>query len=100
MNGAPQRGTLAVDLRFIRAGLPLCTPRAAAGLLDAAIARAEREGTQAEIWHGEAAQREAAVARIEAVRAELGRLGRLLAPQDAGGRRVLKQIRDALDQAT
>jgi len=100
----PSRGTLAADLRFLSAGLPGDTPQTVTRLLDAAVERADRERAQAQIWHGEAAQREAAVARLEVVRAELDRAERLLPDPDGpgalyaqGGAWVIAQIRAALE---
>lgn len=102
-NGAPPRGTLAADLRLVRAALT-DAPVHAVRLLDAAIERAEHERTQGEIWHGEAAQRETAVARLEVVHAELDRAQRMLPDPDGpaalyaqGGSWVIGQIREALD---
>lgn len=104
VNGhSPSRGSLAADLRTIRAHLP-DIPQLATHLLDAAIERADRERAQAQIWHGEAAQRENAVARLEVVRAELARAERMLPDPDGpgalyaqGGAWVIAQIRAALE---
>ena len=101
----PAHRTLAADLRFLRAGLA-DIPRNSARLLDDAIRRAEHEHTQAQIWHGEAQQREAAVALLERVREELARLTRVHADhggpldQYAGGARsVIDQITQALGES-
>lgn len=100
----PAHRTLAADLRFIRAGL-IELPQFSARLFDEAIRRAEHEHTQAQIWHGEAEQREAAQALLERLRAELERLTRIHADQDGpldqyagGARHVIDQITQALGE--
>lgn len=100
----PAHRTLAADLRFLRAGLTEL-PQNSARLLDDAIRRAEHEHTQAQIWHGEAQQRETAEALIERLRAELARLTRIHAdhggPLDQyadGARHVIDQITQALGE--
>lgn len=102
----PAHRALAAELRWVRANLPDDTAQAVTRALDAAAVRAEREHTQAQIWHGEAQQREAAVALLERVREELARLTRVHADhggpldQYAGGaRHVIAQITQALGES-
>jgi len=100
----PAHRTLASELRWVRANLPGDTAMAVTRALDAAAERAEREHTQAQIWHGEAQQREAAQALLERVPAELDRLTRLLPdpPGDLaryveGAAWAIGELRAALD---
>jgi len=100
----PAHRTLAAELRWVRANLPGDTAQAVTRALDCAVARAETESDQARIWRGEAAQREAAVALVQVVRAELARAERTLPDPDGpgslyaqGGAWVIAQLRAALE---
>lgn len=99
LQAPPAHRTLAAELRWIRANLPADTPQAVTRNLDAAINRAETEATQAQIWRGEAADRENAIARLERLRAELERIALLLPPDAEGEHWVLDQITQALKES-
>jgi hypothetical protein len=102
----PPHPSLAAQLRAIAHAMVTDGSDSGALLLavEAAARRADHQAAEAEIWWGEAGQREDAVAQLQRVRSELDRIAGALPPVagpnsqgERGAHWVIALVREALD---
>lgn len=100
-----RRRTLAGQIRYIAERACLAIPDEVARLgvslaLEDAAQRADTDAREREIYYGQAADRERALALVQCVREELARLTRLLPDPHGPGAQYAEGARWVLDQIT